>query len=492
MDLIKNTSWYKFLFKLICLSFLIYQSIDLLNDFSMGKTVISLEVKRLEEEPIPAVTLCSQNWLSIERLSNYSHNNKENISYYREVYQTLYEEYEQVLNQGDPISTNENKSRIMEKINKVYKIIKGLVEFSGLTPFQMMSNYSVKLTDKDNIYWYIGIFKGARIDKRLFPNEEEPIESFIPIPLNFHKCFTYYSHLKNMWTQFQFKLSYSILRAKYEYNNLPGWQMRPGDLSLSIHSPNSIPNYPALLQIDPKKAHDFYYSQVNTELLGEGYDTNCFNYDLDYKYANFNLRSDCLSSCIEDTVEKYPVFNGQKLSCRTTNYPLRYEMFKMNEHINICYPNNSIYYASLPMAMKKLITSLEYNCTQKCRMDCNYRYYILEHKEMEIKNYKNYLGTLITIRHGNLPDILIKYLPQTTFLSFICNFGGLLGMWLGLSILAICQDSSNILIKIIQKRKINWKNIKNIFNFKLNFSPRINIINIIAPSIFFNDMPRIQ
>ena len=39
-----------------------------------------------------------------------------------------------------------------------------------------------------------------------------------------------------------------------------------------------------------------------------------------------------------------------------------------------------------------------------------------------------------------MPDIIIKYLPQTTFLSLVCNFGGLLGMWLGLSVLNIFES----------------------------------------------------
>ena len=32
--------------------------------------------------------------------------------------------------------------------------------------------------------------------------------------------------------------------------------------------------------------------------------SNCFEYDLDYKFANFNMRSDCIQSCIHEMYMK--------------------------------------------------------------------------------------------------------------------------------------------------------------------------------------------
>ena len=45
-----------------------------------------------------------------------------------------------------------------------------------------------------------------------------------------------------------------------------------------------------------------------------------------------------------------------------------------------------------------------------------------------------------------MPDILIRYIPEITFNSFACNFGGLLGMWLGVSILSIISHFKSVII----------------------------------------------
>ena len=36
-----------------------------------------------------------------------------------------------------------------------------------------------------------------------------------------------------------------------------------------------------------------------------------------------------------------------------------------------------------------------------------------------------------------MPDMVVTHFPSITFIQFVCNFGGLLGMWLGLSVAVI-------------------------------------------------------
>ena len=484
-----NKSGFMFIFKIICLSSLIFQSIELLNDFSMGKTVISLEIKRLEEEPIPALTLCSQNWLSINKLSNYSHNNKEIIHLYREMYLKFYDEYEK-LNQGNLKENEENVTQIVEKIKEIYVNMKNLVGMSGLTPFEIMSNYSIRLIDQGvyNSYMYFVTSKESHRSKRSFANDQDPIESFIPNPLDFYKCFTFYSHLKNDWRLFKIKLQQLEFNFLFYKDTFPGWRTGYGDLLISIHSPNSFPKKDSMVKINSLKSHQFYYSQVNLEMLGDGYETNCFEYELDYKTANFNMRSDCISSCIEESFENQIDYSGNMIKCRITPYPLRYVLFTSNKQLNICQasPSTSTMFNDI---MNMRIPTFEHECSHRCRMDCNFKYYLLDHKEFtntHMDKSRDDQVFQIFIKHGNLPDILIKYLPQTTFLTFICNFGGLLGMWLGLSVLSIFEDSSSIIFKIIQSRTINWQKIENILKM---FSPRIyaNTVKIIyQPKVFLH------
>ena len=57
--------------------------------------------------------------------------------------------------------------------------------------------------------------------------------------------------------------------------------------------------------------------------------------------------------------------------------------------------------------MFSFIDSIEYNCTKKYRTDCNYKYYVIEKKEIiEDKNGINqYISTsAITLIHNNLPN----------------------------------------------------------------------------------------
>ena len=69
---------------------------------------------------------------------------------------------------------------------------------------------------------------------------------------------------------------------------------------LAIHSPNSLPNFNVdkFIKIEHGTSYLKGYSEIQTKLLGSGFDTNCFDYDLDHKFANYNIRSDCITSCL--------------------------------------------------------------------------------------------------------------------------------------------------------------------------------------------------
>ena len=51
-----------------------------------------------------------------------------------------------------------------------------------------------------------------------------------------------------------------------------------------------------------------------------------------------------------------------------------------------------------------------------------------------------------------MPDILIVHIPDICFISFVCNFGGLLGMWLGVSFLSIIDLIKSLFVKLIKEK----------------------------------------
>ena len=116
---------------------------------------------------------------------------------------------------------------------------------------------------------------------------------------------------------------------------MPSW-MPHGmfkELLFSFHSPNTLldidcENYQSL---STDKIHEIYYNQIHTELLSDGYDTNCFNYDLDYKYVNFNMRSDCIGDCFIKALRKRYNFTDFP----TYNKLLRWELLRNNPNMTI-------------------------------------------------------------------------------------------------------------------------------------------------------------
>ena len=80
----------------------------------------------------------------------------------------------------------------------------------------------------------------------------------------------------------------------------------------------------------------------------------------------------------------------------------------------------------------------EEECQKKCPDECHQEYYFLDLKMTEklsdsipLKNRSIELNIVPSSR----PKIIITHLPEMTLMSLVCNFGGLLGIWLGLSVL---------------------------------------------------------
>ena len=59
---------------------------------------------------------------------------------------------------------------------------------------------------------------------------------------------------------------------------------------------------------------------------------------------------------------------------------------------------------------------------------------------------------MLTLIPSSMPNVVINHLPEMTFISLLCNFGGLVGMWLGVSVLSTLEDvidlTKNLFIKL--------------------------------------------
>ena len=66
-----------------------------------------------------------------------------------------------------------------------------------------------------------------------------------------------------------------------------------------------------------------------------------------------------------------------------------------------------------------------------CELECNSKYYKIEIERIDYYQDIDYFMT--EIKHSELPHIFVQYIPKLNLVGFLCNFGGLLSIWLGLS-----------------------------------------------------------
>ena len=75
------------------------------------------------------------------------------------------------------------------------------------------------------------------------------------------------------------------------------------------------------------------------------------------------------------------------------------------------------------------------------------------------RRYENIIP--IRLKHNQLPDYIVKHVPEFTFITFICNFGGILSLWLVFSIMSVAQDIAGVTTKFIMSKCTLNFNINN-------------------------------
>ena len=171
-------------------------------------------------------------------------------------------------------------------------------------------------------------------------------------------------------------------------------------------------------------------------MLEPGYDTDCWNYDLDYKYGNYNMRSDCLHTCYQKKMRQWCNQSDLFISFHS----FRKEMLEWDRHSKLIY--------SSPNRCYENDLSADNVCYMECKYDCLSHSYDTRHQIV----YESTQATVIVINPDDKMDTIVKHVPEVSFIQFFSNIGGLLGMWLGISLLQVFQYLRNVEFNAVFKR----------------------------------------
>ena len=184
-------------FKLWCMVGFLYQTIQLLNDYLMGKTVISLEVKRLEEEPLPAITFCTYNWLSMRKLEN-----SQQFSHIFDNYTKIYQEYNKTFMKYYNKEEDDFKENItvLKELNEIYFNTLYTLKKLRKEIYSSIEKYGINVNDLNSAVNVRGVIGDKVTVLNSYKNMSlnDPVESVINNGNSIYKCFTFNSFLKTL------------------------------------------------------------------------------------------------------------------------------------------------------------------------------------------------------------------------------------------------------------------------------------------------------
>lgn len=216
-------------------------------------------------------------------------------------------------------------------------------------------------------------------------------------------------------------------------------------IMFSMHSPNTFPqqmNGENFLRLKAGKWYEISYNRLKTVLLQPPYQTNCKVYNLKATDEH-RLRSDCINDCIGQRLDESCFGNKTKNADRDErrfdcffSYDglWRRDLIERNKQNSFKLCSNS----SLVSCFERNLNRVNRECQVTCQVECDNRFYNYNVKtNNKLENAK--LFTLLTIEHNQLPDQITEHMEEMSLIQFIASFGGLTGMWLGLSVVVIPQ-----------------------------------------------------
>ena len=475
--MVKPIIIFRALSTILCAIGLLYQSCQLLYQYLSGKSVVNIEVRHEINANLPAITICYPEMISMQMAANYSDTYRGNFEIYKNLIKvvknnaTKYEELKNNMTNlhqafKDRFYSIENIDNYLDKFFKMSLPFKYYNHLYGMNE-NMKIETSIHEYDKSIITIELeghiiedgknfSFFKKKMSNKTRYIYQENPVET---ISLKHHvKCFTFFSFINPIWSdiklnKFDLKIHIAI---NYDVNWFPPNLVE--NFKLAIHSPKIIPEFKNI-EFFEIISNIFKYYITFTKIKVDEYEVKS---DCKMNYED-SLRSDCIARCVL----------RKSLDNNIPHAALSISILLRKEHANET--------KKPPDKHKHQYTSDELSKTRKdchtiCKQYCQYSYYVYEFERVQDENKLLYGKTekhgTITLQHNRLPDLFIQHKPETTFVSFVGNFGGLLGMWLGLSVFSISNDMFAISKTIINAFVVKFYPI--LIPYRLSINININ------------------
>jgi hypothetical protein len=195
-----------------------------------------------------------------------------------------------------------------------------------------------------------------------------------------------------------------------------------------LHDSNLLPTFPnsklSSLVFDGIYSRIFY-EKIRINLLPPPYETDCFDYS-----GSIRSQAECINEILID--QYLNVNKCLPKNAETITYYINYYNYSKFEH-KFCgdndFENNT--------RMIRILRDLRRKCRKACYEEVFESWY---------SNQKNEFNALLLTKL-NSHYIVFENNPKMTFIQYLMNFGGLLGLWHGLSI----KDLKNFIFKFINK-----------------------------------------
>ena len=438
-------------FLLLC-GFL-YQAHLIYLQYMSGKTIISLEISQIPDDSPPAITICTELY-SMERAGKFHHGFTAINELYQELLRNestatnydirksyhlarlfLYNEVFYNYNNGNFKNNGLDMNELFDKMTIKYKALDGsqTVSFGFIKREDNNTVPGEWEIESNNIYHYN--YTGDPLESIVILNNPEKYDLRIQV-----KCMTFFSHAQQQWRNIQVQIE----MFKIKINSYAVSSIFEDIYYIAIHSTNKLPDFYAgvtFKKLNIKGETTIKYSEQKVKRLGKGYDTDCYPYSSENNVSYYRMRSDCVNDCFLGKMRKIckvdrGIFMSPILIRKDT-------LINGNDKMILC--NVSSYYQD--------IFSTKQDCEKICKVDCIAKYYAIEFDRID---YSGREDNFITIIHSEYPDIYVQHIPELNLIGFLCNLGGLFGMWLGRSLCALFNDIFKLIYMFPYRNSISF------------------------------------